>query len=169
MILNIFRHSFKFLLKNFYTLKVQRQARSYQYPLFVNGRSSITKTTILGSNVHFNGMIISGCGTVKVGDNFHSGTECQMIAQNHNYHGKKLPYDETYICKDIIIEDNVWLGNSVIILAGVTVGEGAIIQAGSVVVSDIEKYAIAGGHPCRAYKQRDIEHYQKLKEQGAFF
>lgn len=168
MIMNIFRRSLKFLLKKFYTLKVQRQARSYQSPLFINGRSSITKTTVLGSNVHFNGMVISGCGTVTIGDNFHSGTECQMIAQNHNYNGTKLPYDETYICKDINIEDNVWLGNRVIVLGGVTIGEGAIIQAGSVVVSDIAKYAIAGGHPCRPFAQRDVEHYTSLKSQRKF-
>lgn len=32
--------------------------------------------------------------------------------------GKKIPYDETWIDKDVIIEDNVWLGNNVIILGG---------------------------------------------------
>lgn len=35
---------------------------------------------------------------------------------------------------------------------GVTIGEGAIIQAGSVVVSDIPKYAIAGGSPAKVFK-----------------
>jgi len=30
----------------------------------------------------------------------------------------------------ITIEDNVWIGDRVIILGGVTIGEGAIIQAG---------------------------------------
>ena len=152
-----------------YTIRVKKQVALFQGPLFINYRSSVTKTTTLGANIHFNGMIISGCGTVKIGDNFHSGSECQIIAQNHKYEGKKLPYDEKYICKDVVIEDNVWLGNRVMILGGVTIGEGAIIQAGSVVVSDIAKYAIAGGHPCRAYRQRDIKHYQKLKDQGAFF
>ena len=155
--------------KLFYTYKIKLQCKSYREPLRINFRSSVTKTTTLGTNIHFNGMTISGCGYVTIGNNFHSGSECQIIAQNHNYEGDKLPYDEKHICKDVVIEDNVWLGNRVIILGGVTIGEGAIIQAGSVVVSDIAKYAISGGHPCRAYRQRDIEHYQKLKDQGAFF
>lgn len=86
----------------------------------------------------------------------------------HNYEGEALPYDKTVIHKDIKIEDNVWLGYRVIVLGGVTIGEGAIIQAGSVVVSDIPKYAIAGGHPCKPFKQRDIAHYQKLKKTGRF-
>ena len=53
-------------------------------------------------------------------------------------------------------------------LAGVTIGEGAIIQAGSVVVSNIPDYAIAGGHPAKVFKYRDIEHYTKLKSEGKF-
>jgi acetyltransferase-like isoleucine patch superfamily enzyme len=76
--------------------------------------------------------------------------------------------DNTYIYKDITIEDQVWLGSRVIVLGGVTIGEGAIIQAGSVVVKDIPKYAIAGGHPCKVFSQRDIEHYEKLKLEGLF-
>ena len=67
-----------------------------------------------------------------------------------------------------MIEDNVWLGNRVTILPGVTIGEGAIIQAGSTVVRDIEKYAIAGGHPAKVFKYRDIDHYEKLKNEGKF-
>ncbi len=69
-----------------------------------------------------------------------------MITQNHNYDtGQRIPYDESYILKDIIIKDNVWLGAFVTVLGGVTIGEGAIVQAGSVVAQDIPDYAIAGG------------------------
>ena len=48
------------------------------------------------------------------------------------------------------------------------IGEGAIIQAGSTVVKDIEKYGIAGGHPAKVFKYRDIDHYEKLKKEGKF-
>ena len=53
-------------------------------------------------------------------------------------------------------------------LGGVHIGEGAIIQAGSVVVSDIPPYAIAGGHPAKVFKYRDIDHFEYLKGIGAF-
>ncbi len=106
---------------------------------------------------------------MTIGDNFHSGRECLMITQIHNYDtGNAIPYDDSYILKDIIIKDNVWLGDRVIILGGVMIEEGAIIQAGSVVVSDIPKCAIAGGHPAKVFKYRDIEHYEKLKSEGKF-
>ena len=55
-----------------------------------------------------------------------------------------------------------------IVLGGVTIGEGAIIQAGSVIIKDIPKYAIAGGHPAKVFKYRDIEHYIKLKIEKRF-
>lgn len=108
-------------------------------------------------------------GRVTIGNNFHSGPECLMITQIHNYDGgRAIPYDNTYLYKDVDIEDNVWLGSRVIVLGGVRIGEGAIIQAGSVVVSDIPKYAIAGGHPAKVFNYRDIDHYEQLKSQNKF-
>ena len=151
-----------------YTSKIKIKVGAYEEPLYVNGPSTATKKTFLGKNVNFNGMEIGGCGVVKIGDNFHSGKECSILTQNHNYEGEKIPYDATHICKDVTIEDNVWLGNRVIILGGITIGEGAIIQAGSVVVKSIPKYAIAGGAPARVFSQRDIEHYKFLKQKKRF-
>ena len=58
---------------------------------------------------------------------------------------------------------------AVLFWGGVTIGEGAIIQAGSVVVSDIPKYAIAGGHPAKVFKYRDIDHYERLKAEAKFY
>lgn len=173
MIKSVIRLVFKILKKTrqlFYTKKISLQCKSYEYPLIVNYKSSVTSNTVLHKNVNFNGMKIKGAGKVNIGNNFHSGEDCLMITHNHNYDGgKMIPYDETIILKNITIEDNVWLGDRVIILGGVTIGEGAIIQAGSVVVNDIAKYSIAGGHPAKAFSQRNIEHYEKLKKEGKFF
>jgi len=157
------------LIAKYYTWRVKRYAKSCGNGLKVNGQSSITRETSLGDNVNFNGMQIVGGGQVKIGNNFHSGPECLIITQNHNFDGgTKIPYDDSYILKDVVIENQVWLGSRVIVLAGVTIGEGAIIQAGSVVVKDIPKYAIAGGHPAKVFRYRNIEHYEKLKVEGLF-
>lgn len=145
------------------------QCASYKGRVYVGGPTTLTRNTHLGNNVNFNGLVISGKGRVTIGDNFHSGPGCLFICQNHNFDaGNAIPYDNTYVCKDINIEDNVWLGSRVIVLGGVSIGEGAIIQAGSCVVSDIPAYAIAGGHPARVFSQRNIEHYEKLKAEGKF-
>jgi len=133
-----------------------------------NGFTKLSKHTALGINCHFNGMVINGKGKVKIGDNFHSGGNCRMITENHNYNGSQLPYDSTNILKDIVIEDNVWLGRDVTVLAGVKIGEGAIVQACSVVTSNISALAIAGGHPAVEFSRRDEKHYIKLKKLKRF-
>jgi len=152
----------------YYTYWAKKQLGSCQGLIRVNYKSRFTRKTHVQNNVHFNGMTIKGCGEVYIGSNFHSGSECVMLTQNHNYEGESLPYDNTNICKDIHIGDNVWLGDRVMILGGVTIGEGAIIQAGSVVVFDIPECAIAGGHPAKVFSSRNVDHYEGLKRKGKF-
>ena len=159
----------KGIKRKYYTFRVKRVAKSYGNDLTVNNYSYITPKTSLGNNVNFNGMRIQGTANVIIGDNFHSGIECMIITDSHNYEGEAIPYDDTVISKDIVIEDNVWLGNNVIVLPGVTIGEGVVIQAGSVVVKDIPALSVAGGHPAKVFKTRDIEHYNELKNQKLFF
>lgn len=113
-------------------------------------------------------MKVNGGGKIMIGNYFHSGTECMMITQNHNYEGEAIPYDSTYVRKEINIGDCVWLGNRVIIMGGVTIGEGAIIAAGAVVTKDVPACAIVGGNPARIIKYRDKDHYFKLKSEGKF-
>jgi len=156
------------ILRIFYKKRFLKGVKEFTEPLNVNGYSYSNNNTYLGKNCHFNGMKIKGRGKVIIGDNFHSGQDCFMIVQIHNYEGKSIPYDNTYISKNIIIEENVWIGDRVIVLGGVKIGEGAIIQAGSVVVNNIPKYAIAGGHPAKVFKYRDSKHYIQLKEEGKY-
>ncbi len=148
--------------------KVRRVAESVGKGLRVNGPSAVNARTTLGNNVNFNGMTITGSGRVVIGDNFHSGPQCLMITSFHNYTSSKIPYDDTYIHGDIEVGANVWIGSRVIILGGVSIGEGAIVQAGSVVVCDVPKCAIVGGHPAKTFKMRDIGHYERLKAEGSF-
>lgn len=148
--------------------RILRKVKSHQGEVHVHGWTHLTSNTILGRNPNFNGFDVQGKGQVVFGDNFHSGKECMIITQYHNYEGNSVPYDDTYIVKDVTIGDNVWLGNRVIVLGGVTIGEGAIIQAGAVVVSDIPPCAIAGGNPAKVFKYRDQAHYELMKSQGKF-
>lgn len=153
----------------FFTAVCKRSAKSVGKGAYINHRCKFSKKTVIGNNCHFNGMKVAGKGNVTIGDNFHSGENILILTSNHNYdQGKAIPYDETTVDADVVIGDNVWLGQNVIILQGVTIGEGAIVQAGSVVVSDIEPCAIAGGHPARVFKKRDEQHYYKLKSEGKF-
>ena len=153
----------------FWTAICTAKAKSVGRNCVVTHFCKFTKNTVIGNNCHFNGTNIYGKGTVGIGDNFHSGQMIRMQTSYHNYDkGKQIPYDDTWITRDIIIGDNVWIGERVTILAGVHIGEGAVIQAASCVTEDIPPYAIAGGHPCKVFKFRDIEHYKMLKSEGKF-
>ena len=154
--------------RQYYKSRIEKKAEFCDKALYVGGKSYVNSHTRLGYHVCFNGMEIKGNGQVTIGAFFHSGTNCQIITSFHNYEGDAIPYDDTFIDKNVTIGDYVWIGNNVIILGGVRIGEGAIIQAGSVVCEDIPAYAIAGGHPAIPFKYRDVEHFIKLKNEKKF-
>lgn len=161
---------YSFLRTTVWSSIVKLQCAEFSGVVRANRNTKVTKKTILGRNVNFNGMHIMGCGKVVIGDNFHSGSECQIITSIHNYDtGNAIPYDKKSIHSNVEIQGNVWLGNRVIILAGVNIGEGAIVQAGSVVVSDVPPCSIVGGHPAKVFAMRDIEHYEKLKALKSYY
>lgn len=153
----------------YYPLRIKRKPARVGKNLYCGGKSYVTSNTFLGDNVCFNGMSMSGNGKITIGSYFHSGVNCQIITSFHNYESTMLPYDTSYVDKDVTIGDCVWLGNNIIILGGVTIGEGAIIQAGSVVCKDIPPLAIAGGHPATVFKYRNKDHYEKLKSENKFY
>lgn len=157
------------LRKYFSTLKAKHRLGSFGPGLKVNFPSAFTSNTYIGSNCHFNGIVIEGKGTVKIGNNVHVGREVLLITSFHNYEGTKIPYDETNIDKDIFVADNVWIGTRVTILGGVNIGEGAIVQAGSVVVKDVAPLSIVGGAPATEFKQRNSDNYWLNKEKKRFY
>jgi acetyltransferase-like isoleucine patch superfamily enzyme len=68
---------------------------------------------------------------------------------------------------DVIIGNDVWIGNFAVILSGVTVGDGAVIGAYAVVAKNVSPYSIVVGNPAREVKKRfaeeEIEALLKLK------
>nr|WP_308813190.1 acyltransferase [Aestuariibaculum sp. M13] len=109
-------------------------------------------------------------GGVEIGKYFHTGKGLVIFSTNHNYNSKvKIPYDEISINQKVIIKDFVWLGANVTIVPGVTIGEGVVVGAGAVVTKDVPDYAIIGGNPAKIIKYRDIDVFNKLKQEGEFF
>ena len=58
---------------------------------------------------------------------------------------------------DVVICDGVWIGANVFINPGVTIGENAIVGANSVLVRDVEPFAIYGGVPAKFIKKKQIK------------
>lgn len=138
----------------------------------VNGKSWISSTAVVdvGNRVSFNGIQITGRGGVKIGNYFHSATNVKIMLGSHDYdHGDSIPYGVAITSKYVVIDDFVWLGSDVIICGNVHIGEGAIVAIGSVVVKDVPPCAIVGGNPAKVIKYRDVDHFNKLKEEKKFY
>lgn len=154
--------------RTYYTSLAKRQLSSYGSGLCVNAKCKFGGKVTVGNHCNFNGMWISGGGKVSIGNYFHSGKECLIITQNHDYEGDMIPYGKKYVLKEISVGDFVWFGHRVMVVGNVTIGEGAIIAAGAVVTKDVPPLAIVGGNPAKVIKYRDSEHFYKLKAEGRF-
>lgn len=51
---------------------------------------------------------------------------------------RKLPEND----KDVVIEDDVWIGVNVNIFKGVTIGKGSVVAGAATVVKDVPPYSI---------------------------
>ncbi len=126
---------------------------------------SIDKTSYIK-----NGCYIECNGGVTIGRYCHLSREVTIFSSTHEYDSRpKIPYDEVITPRPVVIKDFVWVGSHAIILGGVTIGEGAIIGAGSVVIKDVPDYAIVFGNPGRVVGHRDVDHFNKLKEEKKFY
>jgi len=64
---------------------------------------------------------------------------------------------------DVVIGNDVWLGQNAFILSGVTVGDGAVVAANAVVTKDVPPYSIVAGNPATVKKFRfDAETIERL-------
>ncbi|MEP3856730.1 MAG: CatB-related O-acetyltransferase [Porticoccus sp.] len=59
-----------------------------------------------------------------------------------------------YVATPTVIENDIWIGQDVVVMEGVTVGNGAIIGRNSVVTKDVLPYQIVAGNPARPIRFR---------------
>lgn len=95
-------------------------------------------------------------GNVKIGKNVMMGPEVIFYTQNHKFNDKdRTIIEQGYdIEKQIVVEDDVWIGRRVIILPGVTIKKGTVIGAGSIVTKTFPEYSVIAGNPAKVIKIR---------------
>lgn len=59
--------------------------------------------------------------------------------------------------KKVIVGNDVWIGERVMVMGGVTIGDGAVIGAGAIVTKDVEPYTIVAGVPAKPIRKRFSE------------
>jgi lipopolysaccharide O-acetyltransferase len=123
------------------------------------------KTLYIGDNVQINDHVhIAAFNKVEIGNNVLIASNVFITDHNHGvYKGSddddspdSLPNSRKIVSKEVIIEDNVWIGEFVSVLPGVRIGKGSIIGSMSVVTKDIPPNTIAVGSPARIIKKYDF-------------
>jgi len=130
------------------------------YPF--DGNKKVIK---IGENVQINDYVhITAMFNVEIGNNVLLASKIYISDCTHgSYNGDDddsspltSPSERKYTFSEVIIEDNVWIGESVSVLPGVKIGRGAIIGANAVVTKSIPANCIAVGNPARVVKKYDL-------------
>ena len=94
--------------------------------------------------------VIRGQGGVTIGDRVYTSPMVQIVAVNHVFENRYLPFTAQGITAEgIVIDDDVWIGSGAIITDGVHVHQGAVIGAGAVVTHDVPAHTVVAGSPAR--------------------
>ncbi|MGL4695964.1 sugar O-acetyltransferase [Enterococcus larvae] len=110
------------------------------------------KNTFIGKDVYVNSSLTLVDDTkVEIHDYVMIGPNVTISTAAHPL-SAELRIKRAQYNLPVIIEKNVWIGASVVILPGVRIGENSVIGAGSVVTKDIPKNVVAYGSPCRVRK-----------------
>jgi acetyltransferase-like isoleucine patch superfamily enzyme len=112
---------------------------------------------IVGPNIGHRCLMYGHAG-IRIGRDVLLANDVQIICGNHTFSRRDVPIRaQPPEGKPIIIEDDVWLGASAIVLGGVTVGQGSVVGAGSVVTHSLPPYSIARGVPAQVVGVRGEE------------
>ncbi len=130
--------------------------------LILNGNSKIglgsalsleeNATLELGSSTY-----ICAGATIRVAHKVSIGDQCaiswNVTIMDSDFHEYTLEDGTVPLkTKEVVIGNNVWIGNNVLILKGVTIGDNAIVAAGSVVTKNVPEGTVVAGNPAKIIK-----------------
>lgn len=151
---NYFKWTFIRIRFCFFTYNIKSIGRNcfIQQPACFKNKENI----IIGNDVGISAFVhIWGSGGVIIGDRVLIASHVAITSVTHDYNVKHICFSPS-IHKQVVIQDDVWIGTHSVILPGITIGEGAVIGAGTVVTKDVPAYAIVAGAPARIIKYRSI-------------
>jgi len=104
------------------------------------------------------GLGINCCipSNTKIGNDVMMGPNCYILASNHAFSRTDIPMWQQGFTerKQVIIEDDVWIGRDVTMTPGRIVKRGSIIAACTVLTKNFPEYSIVGGNPAKFIKSR---------------
>jgi maltose O-acetyltransferase len=114
---------------------------------------------VYGKNIYFGDYVylntlctILDCNEVHIGNHVMIGPHVQIYTPAHELRAEDRNRG-LEVAKSIVIEDNVWIGGSAILLPGVRLGGNAVVGAGAVVTHNVPANTIVAGNPARVIRK----------------
>ncbi|WP_223217199.1 acyltransferase [Rhizobium cauense] len=110
----------------------------------------------IGDNVSLNDhTVLLGHGGIRIGNHVRVAAQTAIISFEHGFDDPLLPIKDQPLRKaKVVIEDDVWIGAGVKILAGAHIARGCVIGANSVVKGPTVPGGIYVGAPARLVRLR---------------
>ena len=127
--------------------------KNSDYPMVTLGDGSYIVESKVSYGAYTNHILIGKYSSIAHDVKF-------VIGVNHDYKNVTM-YPFILRCNhseingnQIIIGNDVWIGQNCTLMGGIRIQDGAVIGAGSVVANDVPAYSIVVGNPARVVKYR---------------
>lgn len=120
--------------------------------IFIENRGSSIE---IGESTRIHGSCIHASKKITIGRRCLIAANCNIMDSNGHRTLLDKPserYSSVDEPREIVIEDDVWIGMNSIVLPGVTIGAGAIVAANSVVHKNVPPKVIVRGNPAQIVK-----------------
>lgn len=103
----------------------------------------------IGNNVSINyNCIMVSHKSIKIGQDTTIGPNVVVYDHDHDFRKGGVKNSSHFICDDVVIGNNCWIGANCVILKGVKIGDNSVIAAGSVVTKNVPENSVL-------YQKRD--------------
>jgi len=139
-------HNYRKFVYRIFGIKIGKGSTIHMGARFYDPRNIVIgEDTIIGE-----GIVLDGRDKLSIGSHVDIATDVMIYNSQHDVNQENFAATHA----PVKIEDYVFIGPRVIILAGVTIGKGAVVGAGAVVTKDVPPFAIVGGVPAKIIGER---------------
>ncbi len=115
--------------------------------IFLYGHNALRDAKIYSTNARF---VMKKYAGAAEGLRVSTGNHAMIVGRF--YRTIKENEKPAGLDKDVIVEEDAWIGRNVTLLPGVIVGRGAIVGACALVNKDVPPYCVVGGVPAKPIK-----------------
>lgn len=99
--------------------------------------------------------VLFGAGVIGIGDRVAIAPNVVIASHEHTFDRTGEPIIvQPMRFAPVVVEDDVYIGSSAVLLPGVRIGRGAVVGAGAVVTRDVAPGSVVCGVPARPMRER---------------